>query len=207
MNIVFEGIDGCGKTSLIKFIMEASNQPISYVDEVEDSPISSVLSNMLQEDPFFELKKEFKTSIFESLLLAADHHYKQEKFRSGKGIFIFDRDFASILVYQKYILKKELGEDYIGFFEPFEKCVIYKNKKVDLFVYVQVPLDVSIGRITKRDMYEPTDDQISFLRNVKLEFENYLIPMLKELGFKILVIDGTKDFKINSDIILKELAL
>ena len=80
MKVIIEGIDGVGKTTIIKAIeKELSTRKIQHqvIDEIEESPISDVLTKMLHEDPFFQGKKDFDTSVFESLLLAADHQYKQ----------------------------------------------------------------------------------------------------------------------------------
>ena len=51
MNIVFEGIDGVGKTTVIDSLkkdLEDKKEIVRYVDELtQDSPISDILNKML----------------------------------------------------------------------------------------------------------------------------------------------------------------
>ena len=84
MNIIFEGIDGTGKTTLINRIIKKLNEKsykTNYIKEIEDTPLQPVLKKMLDNDPFFKNNKDFKTSVFETFILAADFFYKQEYFR------------------------------------------------------------------------------------------------------------------------------
>ena len=115
---------------------------------------------MLKEDPFFNSKSHFKTSIYETFLLAADFFYKQEYFREeSKFINIYDRDFFTVLCYQKLIIEKEYGERANEFFESFTNCLMFDLKNIDLFVYMKVPLELSFKRIEDRDNYILNDEQ------------------------------------------------
>ena len=141
MNIIFEGVDGSGKTTIIdnfKQDLESKKEIVRYVDELtQDSPISEILAKMLSDDPFFMLDKTFPTSIFESLLLAADMHYRQERYKYNDGYNLYDRDFLSILSYQKEILKDDYS-NYMDFYKPFKEIVLFNLKPIDLLVYVHV---------------------------------------------------------------------
>lgn len=193
MNIVFEGIDGVGKTTVIDSLkkdLKEKKEIVRYVDELtQDSPISDILNKMLSDDPFFMLDKGFPTSIFESLLLAADMHYRQEKYKYNDGFNLYDRDFLSILSYQKEILKEDYS-NYMDFYRPFKEIVLFNLKPIDLLVYIHAPLEVSVSRVAKRDNIEFIGSQRKFLQALKTSLESELIPQLEKQNVKVLKLDG-----------------
>ena len=208
MNIVFEGIDGVGKTTVIDSLkkdLEAKKEIVRYVDELtQDSPISDILNKMLSDDPFFMLDKGFPTSIFESLLLAADMHYRQEKYKYNDGYNLYDRDFLSILSYQKEILKGDY-ENYMDFYRPFKEIVLFNLKPIDLLVYIHVPLEVCVSRVAKRDTIEFIENQKIFLLALKTSLESELIPQLEKQNIKVLKLDGRDKPYQNVSKIYKEI--
>ena len=208
MNIVFEGIDGVGKTTVIDSLkkdLEAKNEIVRYVDELtQDSPISDILNKMLSDDPFFMLDKGFPTSIFESLLLAADMHYRQEKYKYNDGYNLYDRDFLSILSYQKEILKDDY-ENYMDFYRPFKEIVLFNLKPIDLLVYIHAPLEVSVSRVAKRDNIEFIESQRNFLQALKTSLESELMPQLEKQNVKVLKLDGRDKPYQNVSKIYKEI--
>lgn len=208
MNIVFEGIDGVGKTTVIDSLredLEKRKEIVRYVDELtQDSPISDILNKMLSDDPFFMLDKGFPTSIFESLLLAADMHYRQEKYKYNDGFNLYDRDFLSILSYQKEILKGDY-ENYMDFYRPFKEIVLFNLKPIDLLVYIHAPLEVSVERVAKRDNIEFIEAQKSFLQSLKTSLEGELIPQLEQQKVKVLRLDGREQPNKNVLKIYKEI--
>lgn len=208
MNIVFEGIDGVGKTTVIDSLkkdLEEKKEIVRYVDELtQDSPISDILNKMLSDDPFFMLDKGFPTSIFESLLLAADMHYRQEKYKYNDGFNLYDRDFLSILSYQKEILKEDYS-NYMDFYRPFKEIVLFNLKQIDLLVYIYAPLEVSVSRVAKRDNIEFIESQRKFLQALKTSLESELIPQLEKQNVKVLKLDGRDKPYQNVSKIYKEI--
>lgn len=208
MNIIFEGIDGVGKTTIIDNFrqdLEKKNEIVRYVDELtQDSPISEILGKMLSDDPFFMLDKSFPTSIFESLLLAADMHYRQERYKYNDGYNLYDRDFLSILSYQKEILKGDYS-NYMKFYKPFKEIVLFNLKPIDLLVYVHAPLETSVSRVASRDNIEFLEKQKQFLSSLKSSLEQELIPELEEQKIKVLKLDGREDPNYNISKIYREI--
>lgn len=208
MNIIFEGIDGVGKTTIIDNFrqdLENKKEIVRYVDELtQDSPISEILGKMLSDDPFFMLDKSFPTSIFESLLLAADMHYRQERYKYNDGYNLYDRDFLSILSYQKEILKGDYS-NYMDFYKPFKEIVLFNLKPIDLLVYVHAPLEVSVSRVASRDNIEFLEKQKQFLLSLKSSLEQELLPELEEQKVKVLRLDGREAPSYNISKIYREI--
>lgn len=208
MNIIFEGIDGVGKTTIINNFredLEKKKEIVRYIDELtQDSPISDVLNKMLSDDPFFMLDKSFPTSIFESLLLAADMHYRQEKYKYKDGFNLYDRDFLSILAYQKQILKGDYS-NYMEFYKPFKEIVAFNLKPIDLLVYVHAPLEVSVSRVASRDKREFLESQKHFLLSLKSAYEQELIPELEQQKVRVLKLDGRENPSYNISKIYSEI--
>ncbi len=210
MNIIFEGIDASGKTTLLSAFerMLFDNKESFYsVDELEESPLRGVLKNMFDKDPFLLSKKDFKTSIYETLVLSADCRYKQEYFNKYTNrINVFDRDFLTILAYQKCILQRDYGENFSEFYEPFKKLMLFDLKTIKTVVYLKVPIETSIQRILKRGRGQPyTQEQIDMLIKVKNCYENELIPELMSMGIDVTILDGTAPPEVNAEKIYKKI--
>ena len=212
MKVIIEGIDGVGKTTIIKAIeKELSTRKIQHqvIDEIEESPISDVLTKMLHEDPFFQGKKDFDTSVFESLLLAADHQYKQSCLNLNDNVVnIFDRDYPTLLVYQERIMRNFYGDKINSFMPSFKNVVLFNNAPVDLMIYVQVPLQVSVDRVVNRSRRENEQfkqAQIQFLKDIKNDFEERFLPMEKQRGTNILVLNGLDNPENNAQLVVNEI--
>ena len=196
MKVVFEGIDGVGKTSVISALSNYFKQrgiEHNVVSETSNSPIHAILKEMLDKDPFFQRKEGFDTSIFESLLLCADYQYRQRLIGCNKdSVNIFDRDFPTKLVFQKRILMNNHGERIEPFFEAWKKCLLFDSIPTDLLVYIEVPIEESIARVRNRSRRENeqfSGEQAEFLKILKSDFENDFLPKLTDVN--ILKIDGT----------------
>lgn len=206
MNLVLEGINGSGKTTIINEMrsdLDKRNISYTYVSDLKyDTPLKPVLEMMVKDSVFAELKKEFKTSIFESLVFAANHHYIQEQLRNEKGLVLYDRDYISILGYQKDIIKKEYADvDWEKFYNAFREVVLFQLKQTDLLVYVSVPTEENIRRTEQRDKRICSSEERAMFETLKNNMENEVYIAEHELAIPTIYLDGREDPKKNVDAI------
>lgn len=209
MNIIFEGIDGVGKTTLIKRVIDQlvrDGYLVNNISELEKSPLRGLLKELLRKDIFFRSNENFKTSIYETFLLSAHFFYKQEYFRNTcKSINFYDRDIFTLLCYQKQMIKREYGEEANCFFDNLKKCLMFNLKNIDLLVYVSVPESLSFDRIEERDNINLTQNQKDFLVSTKECFEEIIKSISKQKDIPILLIDGSRDLERNTQIISEKI--
>lgn len=209
MNIIFEGIDASGKTTIIKRLIKKLNvngEKGNFVREIENSPLQNLLNLMLEKDYFFRSKEKFKTSIHESFILASALFYKQEALRdTNESINIYDRDIFTLLAYQKVLMKKEYGEKIEEFMEGFEKCILFDLKKIDYIVYVSVPEIVNFKRVEERDGVKLLEEDKEILINAKIEMERYIEKISQIKNIKIINLNGESSLDENLEILCKEI--
>jgi dTMP kinase len=175
MFIVFEGIDGSGKTTLSKMFAELLKREGKKVIWTFE-PYNEKIREIVKENNFNPLS--------ETLLFLADRkeHIEQViKPYLKKGYYVIsDRYYLSTLAYQGYgkgldIVKLEkLNKGIIGNIEP------------DLWIYIETPLDTAIERLKEREKMDKFEN-IRFLKRVKKGFEK-LIKRKKN----VVVLDGRK---------------
>lgn len=197
MNVIFEGISGAGKSTIIKQLCDKlKDENIVYerIGDLEyETPIKNVLNQMVSNNPLMNENAKFNTSLYESLLLAANHHYVQEKLRNSDKVCVYDRDFLSLLAYQKIMLENEY-ENFEEIFEIYKKLVLINLKKIDYIFYVDIPLDISVKRSEARDNRAYTEEDINLLKKIKAE---YLL-QLKEYKDVLVNLNGLDDPNENS---------
>lgn len=201
MNILFEGVNGSGKTTIINtLIEELEKREVDYscISDLEtNTPLNPVLKQMFSDSVFLEMNKGFKTSLFESLVLAADHHYIQEMHRADKGITIYDRDFISVLAYQKDIIKNDY-EDWEEFFDAYRTIMTFNLKNIDLLCYVSIPSEENIARTEKRDGRSFSEEEKEMLESLKKNMEEEIVNYTQRTNTPLLVLDGRKDPRVNA---------
>ena len=163
------------------------------MNELKGSPVCDLLK--FQKNSFgLSEDEDFKTSVYETLLLGAHNHFKQECFgrKTSSEINTFDRDFMTVLAYQRFILQQDYGASFKEFFEPFKKLMFFNLMPIKTIVYLTVPIDVSIERIKLRGREDPvTEEQVEFLIAAKNYYEKELIQEVKSLGVDVIILDGT----------------
>ena len=194
MNIIFEGVDASGKTTLIRELQGylnykgINNQVVA--DVKEPTPLLPVFQQMFSTN-FLEVEANFKTSIYQTLLFACSHFYVQEQNRENKHITIYDRDIFTLLSYQKELIRQEYPDNYEHFFNSFRKMMMFENKPIDLLVYVHIPLEENIRRKIGRDGIEFSDREREtlaiFKRNMEEEIKSFLN---KNPNVEFLSLDG-----------------
>lgn len=176
MYIVFEGIDGAGKSTQIQMLkewLEANGFRVETMVEPTDSKVGMLIREILQ-NPDAASDKFQKTL---ALLFAADRMLIMDKLEDKSKIIISDRSFISSLAYQ----------------EPVEWVEILNRYaiKPDLLILLDLDVKTSVARTSKEDTFENEE----FLTRVR---ENYL----KLAGdYTCEIIDATNGVnKVSSDI-------
>lgn len=152
MYIVFEGIDGSGKSTQIQLLkewLEANGFRVETLVEPTDSEVGKIIRRIL-ESPDAATDKGQKIL---GLLFAADRMQIMDKLEDTSKIFISDRSFISSLAYQEHA-------DWIEVLNRYAK-------KPDLLILLDLDVKKSVARTSGEDTFENE----KFLTGVK---ENYL---------------------------------
>ena len=152
MYIVFEGIDGAGKSTQIQMLkewLEANGFRVDTLVEPTDSEVGKLIREILQR-PDATTERLQKTV---ALLFAADTMLIMDRLEDESKIIISDRSFISSLAYQ----------------EPAEWVEVLNRyaKKPDLIILLDLDVAKSVARTSGKDTFENEE----FLTGVK---ENYL---------------------------------
>ena len=176
MYIVFEGIDGAGKSTQIKMLkewLEANGFRVETLVEPTESEIGDLIHEILQR-PDAQTDRIQKTL---GLLFAADRMLIGDKLEDESKIIISDRSFISSLAYQE-------PTDWIEILNTYAK-------KPDLLILLDLDAKTSVARTSGQDTFENEE----FLTGVR---ENYL-KLAKNYTCEI--VDATNGInKVSSDI-------
>ena len=158
MYIVFEGIDGAGKSTqigMLKEWLEANGFRVETLVEPTDSEVGKLIRRILQR-PDATTDHVQKTL---GLLFAADRMLIMDKLEDKSKIFISDRSFISSLAYQE-------PADWIEVLNKYAK-------KPDLLLLLDLDVAKPVARTSGKDTFENE----TFLTGVKGNYlklaENY----------------------------------
>ncbi len=176
MYIVFEGIDGSGKSTQIQLLkewLEANGFEVETLVEPTDSEVGKLIRKLLQHPD--AMSDKFQKVL--ALLFAADRMLIMDKLEDESKVLISDRSFISSLVYQ----------------DPTEWVEVLNRyaKKPDLLILLDLDVKKSVARTSGEDTFE----NVEFLTGVK---DNYL--KLAE-NYPHAIIDANNGVnKVSSDI-------
>ena len=168
--IVFEGIDGSGKTSICSEISDSLIQrgyKVLQISEPSNSEIGSLLRNQMKNLHINQ------TSL--ALLYAADSYDLQESIEDCYDFIVSDRNYLSTVAYQMMAIDKE----WLLMLHRF-------LKQPDMVFYLDVTVEAAIERIESRngsiDFFETSES----LLKVKSNYEKLISD---GLGLKVFSIE------------------
>ena len=149
--IVFEGIEGCGKSYQSKKLynnLKRLNIPVILTREPGGTPSAEIIRNLILKDYYnFKAKEKFNKYTDTLLYLAARNEHIINKIapsiKKGK-IVISDRYIDSTFAYQVY--GKGVNKKFIQNIHKF----ILMNIKPDITFILKVKYDISKKRLKKR---------------------------------------------------------
>ena len=139
MYIVFEGIDGAGKTTQIQMLaewLEANGFRVETLREPTDSKVGDLIHEILQQP---DAQTEEVQRIL-GLLFAADRLFIMDRLEDESKIIISDRSFLSSLVYQDDAEWIEILNRYA--------------KRPDLLILLDLDARTSVARTSGEDTFE-----------------------------------------------------
>ena len=158
MYIVFEGIDGAGKSTQIQMLkewLEDNGFRVETFVEPTDSEIGTLLREVLKRPD----AKTDEVQNIQALLFAADRLCIRDKLEDESKIIISDRSFISSLAYQN---------DY-----DWIKVLNKHAKKPDLVLLLDLDVKKSVARTSTDDTFED-EEFLTGVRQKYLEIvENY----------------------------------
>ncbi len=176
MYIVFEGIDGAGKSTQIQLLkewLEANGFEVETMVEPTDSEVGKLIRRILQRPD----ANDDDVQRVLALLFAADRMFIMDKLNDDSKIIISDRSFISSLAYQEPL-------------EWVEEINKYA-KRPDLLILLDLDVKKSVARTSGKDTFENEE----FLTGVR---DNYL-DLVKNYEHQIIDANNGVN-KVSSDI-------
>lgn len=176
MYIVFEGIDGAGKSTQIELLkewLEANGYEVETLVEPTGSEVGKLIRKIL-------LRSDSTTDRIQKtlgLLFAADRMLIMDKLEGDKKVFLSDRSFISSLAYQE-------PADWIAEINKYAK-------KPDLVLLLDLDVKTSVARASGEDEFENEE----FLTNVRANYLN----VIKDFNHEIINANNGIN-KVSSDI-------
>ncbi|MEN2997615.1 MAG: dTMP kinase [Brevinematia bacterium] len=190
MVIVFEGIDGSGKTTISNMIFNEISQvfpgEVFWFSEPSPTELGKHLKDILT-------LERFKLSIPEQLLLfTADRMWLLRNYvipysRENK-IILMDRSFVSTYAYQ--VMNVEDEETCRILVDLTEHSI--RDFYIDILFYLDCPSEISLGRIKVKDGIESRG--VDFIEKVRRNYLAFLQTPHEHIR-KVVVINATEDLE------------
>ena len=163
--IVFEGLDGSGKSTQVDLVCEKllkMDIPVFFTHEPDyESPTGSLIKQLLE-------NKDIKSEYGFQLLYCADRGFHEEKIKEELKTkwVICDRYFYSTLA---YILNSNSGNKYFNAL----KIVSDEFIKPDLSIFIDYPADKCIEQINKsRNGFTDFFEKVEKLEKIRQAYIN-----------------------------------
>jgi dTMP kinase len=185
--IVFEGIDGAGTSTqaclLRDYFIRINNKAI-ISPEPSEGPIGKLIREAMQHEVIF-IKDRHKFDEQMAYLFAADRHY--HLYNDIDGVFkLTQQDNCHVISTRYYFSSLAYNCNTQAEFE-FVSCLNQKFPNPDLAVYIDIPIEISISRLSERaslEIYETEDKLKGVRQNYYHVFQDYKGHLLK--------LDGTQ---------------
>jgi len=181
--IVFEGIDGCGKTTQASFLesfLSSKGVPVLRVREPGSTPLGERIRGLLL-DPSLEID-----GWVETLLYFACRRSLSESLLKGaleKGFYVLlERFTLSTFAYQGYLRGVDLG-----FIEDLERRLI-KLPQDPIYILLDLPADLALSRKARSDRIE--SEPLSFFRRLR---DAYLELSLRRKDVRVVDASGSPE--------------
>ncbi|KND62799.1 dTMP kinase [Candidatus Phytoplasma phoenicium] len=200
--IVFEGLDGSGKTSLIHALQPQLKIPHQLFQGLGSSPIGREIRNLFLNFKSVDYLTRFYLSLANMTQIKAELIFSQLK---NHQLIIFDRWLPSTYAYQLFPFSKKKEQ-----FLPLKKIFKLNHetilKKPDLLIYLDI--DPLIGRTRKKKQKNHQRDLIerqslTYFQTVRQGYDHYLTHYTSDI--KQLILNGSDPIFSNLQKIMKYL--
>jgi dTMP kinase len=183
--IVFEGIDGSGTSTqahLLKYYFIDQGCQAIVSPEPSDGPIGKLIREALQNQTIY-IKNSQKFDEQMAYLFAADRHY--HLYNDIDGVFkLIKHDNIHVITPRYYFSSLAYNCNNQQEFE-FVSSLNQKFPNPDLVVYLDLPIEVALERISDRslkEIYETEEKLLKVRQNYQFIFDNYNGLMLRVDG-------------------------
>jgi dTMP kinase len=150
--IVFEGIDGSGKSSCIE-ALRSHYQDEGKTVEVIKSP--AILNSKFEPDEFLEMNDHVYFFLYLAQLQSIEQRIYKLKTEKKIDVLLLDRFYDSTFVYSKLLkLNKSKKKSYTKILYKY----YYASLKPDVVVYCTAPIQIVLERIKARGESHKTYD-------------------------------------------------
>ena len=183
--VVFEGLPGCGKTSLVNLLAPKLNA--TKIPEILDQGELWRGARETEDQDFFWLNDVSKMRLA----------------KSSMGIALVDRGYASTLAYNYARTAIDNTDVYRKILDKYYKDIVKSNLTADLYVYIDIPVEHAFARKDREiERGNPWKDP-AYLKEISAFYEmffaeiegntpiarySYTLPLeqiAKEAGYKI----------------------
>lgn len=210
LKVEFEGTDGAGKTTGLKYFIEkAQERGLKVVEarEVGNPHIAScVKMREFVLDPANNLRGESMELIFSAMRLENDQWLTDLEARTnGPDLVVSDRGWFSHLAYTDHNVSPKFTQDL------YEGLIGRRTKMPDVVIYFDVNTDTALKRRVSRggatDVIEMKG--VAFQDKVRESFQNYIHEAHETTNVRFFTVDANESLdvvKARLDAILSELA-